>query len=299
MTMISLDARILRSLRLASAPVSVEQLASEGHVRPEETIARIGELRAAGYEIEENPQRSFRLVSTPDRLIADDIASRIGEGCRLAREVLVFEKTQSTNDVAARLGHSGAGEGVVVFAETQTAGRGRLGRKWESASREGLWFSVLLRPRLQLRAWPRLPTWAAVAVAEGIEEIIACRAMIKWPNDIFIGGKKIAGILIESHPDEDRRENFAVVGIGINVNQTHFPEPLTAKASSLREIAGGALLDRQQIAAAVLRRLDALYQKLSDDAFPELLAAAESRSFLRGRWVEAQIASGANGAAGA
>src|SRR5438128_7458611 len=99
MTMLSLDARILRSLRFAAAPVLVEQLAGEAHVRPEEILARIGELRAAGYEIEENPQRGFRLVSTPDRLIADDIASRVSEDCRLAREILVFEKTKSTNDV--------------------------------------------------------------------------------------------------------------------------------------------------------------------------------------------------------
>jgi BirA family biotin operon repressor/biotin-[acetyl-CoA-carboxylase] ligase len=290
MTRLSLDARILRSLHLARGHLSAEQLAAEALVRPEEIAARIRELCAAGFEIEAHPHFGYRLVVAPDRLVADDLASRLDENCRLAREILVFEKTRSTNDIATQLGRSGAAEGAVVFAETQTTGRGRLGRKWESSSREGLWFSILLRPELPLRAWPRLTIWVAVAVAQGIEKSVACEAMIKWPNDIYIGGKKTVGILIESHPAE--QNGFAVAGIGVNVNQGSFPSSLADKAGSLRQVAE-RVLDRAEIAVAILRQLDALYPKLSDTSFPELLAAAEARSFLRGRWVVAQGSDGA------
>ena len=96
------------------------------------------------------------------------------------------------------MAREGAAEGLVIFAETQTAGRGRLGRRWESDSHKGLWFSVLLRPRFSTALWTRIATWAAVAIAEAIEAETACRAQIKWPNDIYIGGKKVTGILIES-----------------------------------------------------------------------------------------------------
>jgi len=216
----------------------------------------------------------------PDLLLADDLLALL-EGCELVREIQVIEETDSTNNVVAQLGHAGAGEGLVVFAETQTAGRGRLGRKWESASRQGLWFSMLMRPHFPMPSWTRLTTWAAVGVASGIEAATGCQTAIKWPNDIYIGGKKVVGILIETHAG---KEAFAVVGIGVNVNQTGFPEPISSTATSLR-LAAGHPLERPQVAVSILRALDHWSRKL-DSGFFEIVAAAEERSYLRGRRVE-------------
>jgi len=182
------------------------------------------------------------------------------------------------------LGRAGVAEGLVVFAERQTAGRGRLGRKWESVSHKGLWFSLLLRPTFALADWSRLTTWAAVGIARGLEEALpGCRASIKWPNDIYLGGKKAVGILSESAAGP---KGYAVVGIGVNVNHTRadFPEELLARATSLREAAAldAAPLERHAVAAALLHQLDALYPAL-EQQFASIVAEAQARSFLLGR----------------
>lgn len=274
----SLDSGILKTLRAASRHVPAAELAALLKTTPAHLATQIGELALAGYDIEEHPHFGYKLLATPDRLISDDLAAML-DGVRLAREILVFENTASTNDLAARMGREGAAEGLVIFAESQTAGRGRLGRRWESDVRMGLWFSLLLRPDFSHALWTRLTTWAAVAVAETIEEVTSCKAEIKWPNDIFVGGKKVTGILIESHFDKSHAP-FAVAGIGVNVNHVEFPPEIAQRAGSLR-LACGKFLDRQNLAAAMLRRLDAL---LKND-FLAIVARAESRSFLRGQWI--------------
>lgn len=219
-------------------------------------------------------------------LNAEAIATLLPGARRIGRELLVLEETTSTNDVAAQLGRDGLPEGLVVFAERQSAGRGRLQRKWESAARRGLWFSVLLRPAWAASAWARLTTWAGVGIARGLEEALpGCRAEIKWPNDVYLCGKKAAGILSESAAGPN---GWAVVGIGVNVNHLcgDFPEELRSRATSLREAAGpGALpLDRHAVAAALLRQLDATYAAVEDD-FASLVEQAERRSLLIGRRV--------------
>lgn len=186
--------------------------------------------------------------------------------------------------MAVQLGREGAPEGVAVFAERQTSGRGRLSRRWESPPRRGLWFSLLLRPAFSQAIWARLTTWAAVGVARGIEETLPeCHAAIKWPNDIYLGGRKAVGILCESASGPN---GYAVVGIGVNVNQTpaDFPEELRKRATSLREAAGrgAAPLNRHAAAAALLRHLDALYTAMETD-FAAIVAEAQERSLLIGR----------------
>lgn len=289
------DTGILRALRAASAHLPAAELANELRVSPETVAAQIAELKTAGYDIEAHPHFGYRLISAPDRLIACDLAG-MTQGAALAREIVVFEKTDSTNDVAARMAREGAAEGLVIFAETQTAGRGRLGRRWESDSHMGLWFSLLLRPRLAAPLWTRIATWAAVALAEAIESETSCRAQIKWPNDIYIEGKKVTGILIESHcspvqshcdplKSSGDQAGFVILGIGVNVNHTQFPPELPL-AASLRMMAGRPF-DRQKTAAAILLALDRLYPQLGH-RFDLILAAAESRSFLKGKWIQAR-----------
>lgn len=282
----ALDARLLAALRASSVHLPATDLAAELLAPIEVVKARLVELRHAGFEIDERPGLGFRLLASPDRLIADDLFARLGS-CPLVREIVVFEETDSTNEMAMRRGRQGAAGGLVIFAEHQTAGRGRFGRHWASASHRGLWFSILLRPALPMALWPRLTTWAAVALADAVEGAIGLPAAIKWPNDLHIAGKKVAGILAESGSDHVG-EPFAVVGIGVNVNHeaADFPTEISAKATSLRVVTGRSI-DRTALAAAILQSLDRRSSQLGDD-FAALIAATTRRSYLLGRWIHVQ-----------
>lgn len=208
------------------------------------------------------------------------LAARLA-GCRLARELRVLAETSSTNDVAAAAGRAGERAGLVVIADRQAAGRGRRGRRWEDAAGEGLALSLLVRPSLPVRRWARLTTWAAVAVAEAAAELTGGETRIKWPNDVYAGDRKLAGILVET---EIGANGFAVVGIGVNVNQRQFPAALAARAVSLRQLAAGRPVARDDVAVAVLAALDRWWEAL-DDRFDLLVRAAEQRGYLLGKTV--------------
>jgi BirA family biotin operon repressor/biotin-[acetyl-CoA-carboxylase] ligase len=284
MTSRSLDSQLLRALRESAVHLTSTDLANQLGAPVGAVKSGLAELCAAGFEIEDRPGFGFRLLGVPDRLVADDLFARLGD-CSLIREILVLEETESTNDFAMQRGLQGAEGGLAVFAERQTAGRGRFGRRWESASHKGLWFSLLLRPSLPLPQWSRLTTWAAVALASAIEEMIRARAEIKWPNDIYLEGKKAAGILAEVGVDPGGAA-FAVLGIGVNVNHepSDFPAELSGKAGSLREFAGD-WVDRSAFAVTLLRALNARTPDLRN-AFGKIVRDAALRSALLGRWIQ-------------
>jgi BirA family biotin operon repressor/biotin-[acetyl-CoA-carboxylase] ligase len=296
--MIPGDAALLVALRSDPVHLPASELGRQLGLTPSALEARIRGLRVAGFDIEERPGFGYRLLSSPDRLIADDLWARLAsadaepETGAFLREILVFEETGSTNDLAEGLGRQGVAGGVAIFAERQTAGRGRFGRRWESAAHRGLWFSLLLRPALPFAQWARLTTWAGAAVAAALEECAACRAAIKWPNDVLLDGKKAAGILIEAGTDTDSQP-FAVVGIGINANQQteEFPPELGQSAISLR-MASGRDVERPALAATVLHALAARSSLVESD-FDQLLREATDRSALLGRWIRVQTGSGA------
>ena len=277
----TLDARILRTLRGASVHVPAGELAEQLGVSLEQVEQVLEGLRVAGFDIESRPGLGCRLVAEPDRIMADDLYSRL-EDSPVAGEILVFEETASTNDVAQRLGREGHPGAVIVFAERQTAGRGRFGRRWDSADHAGLWFSLLLRPEWPVARWPRLTTWAGVCVARAVERFVQKDVQLKWPNDVLIQGRKIAGILIESAVDASGAL-FAVAGIGVNVNQVEFPEELEGRAASLRQFAGEAL-PRVALAAVLLEELGKGWVCLAAD-FSRTVTEAARRSSLLGSWV--------------
>jgi BirA family biotin operon repressor/biotin-[acetyl-CoA-carboxylase] ligase len=285
------DAALLTALRGSSLHLPATELAAQAGLEPAALAVRLEGLRAAGFEFEHHPTLGFRFVSAPDRLIADDLWARLaipsGEHPPLAdflREILVLEETGSTNDVAAGLGRQGAAGGVLVLAETQTSGRGRFGRRWASASHRGLWLSLLVRPTAPLGEWPRLTTWAAVCVAAAVDRFSPTPATIKWPNDVLLEGRKVAGILIEMGTDA-RGESFAVVGIGLNVNHEadDFPPELADLAQSIRLVAGTPI-DRSALLVALLQELHTHWPNMQN-GFDRLVATASRRSTLLGRWV--------------
>jgi BirA family biotin operon repressor/biotin-[acetyl-CoA-carboxylase] ligase len=194
-----------------------------------------------------------------DRLVADELRAALGKS-RLGNKIVVVEEARSTNDLVWEAADRGEAEGFVVFAERQTAGRGQYGRRWESASYQGLWFSFLLRPPITLNESPLLTSLLAGAIAATIMAETGCAASIKPPNDIYVAGRKIAGVLVEGRTASDG-SYLAIAGIGVNVNQTaaDFPVELQATAGSLR-MATGRLIPRAQLAVALLRKLETDYR---------------------------------------
>ena len=292
MSLLSLDARLLVALRAAAVHLLPGDFGEVLGVPREQIASALTRLRGAGFDIEEKPGLGCRLLASPDRLIADDLLARIGSGTPacgnpLAREILTFEETSSTNDVAARIGREGHAGGLLVFAERQTAGRGRFGRRGDSAPHAGLWVSLLLRPAVATPLWVRLTTWAGVCVAAAIERVTGLRTQVKWPNDVLIGGKKIAGILTECASDTGHRM-FAVVGIGLNVNHDAMPADIADRAASLRQIAGRTF-DRSEIAAAIVTELASCLPDV-DTAFHTILAEAARRSPIIGKWIRLDAA---------
>jgi len=180
----------------------------------------------------------------------------------IGNEIVVVVETTSTNDLAWQMAQQGNATGLVVFAERQTAGRGQRGNQWESAPQLGLWFSILLRPQIEPADSARLTKWAIETVARTIEEETGIAVQIKMPNDIQVGQRKVAGVLVEMRVEKSGRY-AAIVGIGVNVNHAaaDFPDALNATAGSLA-IATGKQVDRQSFAVALLRNLDRSYDEL-------------------------------------
>lgn len=217
-----------------------------------------------------------------DRLSTD----RVGQPMR------GFEELGSTNEKAAAWAHEGAPEGAVVLTEYQTTGRGRHGRTWTADKGQNLLFSVVLRPELPSDRLSLITVAAGVAVAEAIEQFVSpYRAVIEWPNDVLLEGRKTCGILSESSLAPPNDDAVVILGVGLNVNQTDFPDALADTATSLR-LTTGRLLPRAELMAHLLtaleRRYDAVQsQQSSRDAvraaFEERLASLHEQTTLRVR----------------
>jgi BirA family biotin operon repressor/biotin-[acetyl-CoA-carboxylase] ligase len=196
----------------------------------------------------------------PDGLVAKELQADLTSGV-IGREIIVLEQTASTNDAILQITNANSKEGLVVFAEHQTAGRGQRGNRWESAEGKGLWFSILLRPKIDLANSPQLTAWAAEVVSGAIQNEFSLAPTIKPPNDVQIDGRKVAGVLVEMRAQE-KAAHLAIAGIGVNVNQSRedFPEELKSRAISLA-MALGKQIDRQSFAVALLRKLDRTYRE--------------------------------------
>ena len=179
--------------------------------------------------------------------------------CVIGREIVVLDQATSTNDSILEMTTPATEQGLVVFAEYQTAGRGQRGNRWESAAHKGLWFSILLRPKIEMDKSPKLTAWAAKSVADTIQTQFSLPAKVKWPNDVRVYDRKVAGVLVEMRAQENA-PHIAVLGIGINVNHAaeNFPEEIRPRAISLA-IALDRQVSREELAVALLRDLDQTY----------------------------------------
>jgi BirA family transcriptional regulator, biotin operon repressor / biotin---[acetyl-CoA-carboxylase] ligase len=218
----------------------------------------------------------------------DSLWQQLASGFFAGRPARLLATTGSTNLDALEAGRLGAAAGTLIVAETQTGGRGRLGRQWLSPPGTGLYFSVILRPRLIPADLPKITLAAGLAVCKGVEAETGLQPAIKWPNDLLLGGHKFCGILAESE-FSPRNEPLVALGIGLNVNtpSTAFPAEFAGKATSLL-IAAGRHYHRGPLLAAVLTNLDQALAQLEAGGFAKILAEWRQRDASTGRrltWV--------------
>lgn len=226
------------------------------------------QLKEAGYQIESQPKKGYRLLESADRLVGADIESRLAPDC-LCLRVECLETVDSTNTRAKQLAELGEPEGTLVVAEEQTAGKGRRGRGWASEPGIGIWMSLILRPQLKPQQAASVTLVAAMAVAKGIRECCGLETGIKWPNDVVINGKKVCGILTETSSEPDYI-HYAVPGIGINANTPEFPEELRDRATSIY-LETGKKTDRNALIAAVMNAFSDYYRRYLETADLSLL----------------------------
>ena len=204
----------------------------------------------------------------------------------MGNKIFVFETIDSTNACARTLGDIDTPEGAVVFADFQTNGRGRLGRMWISEPESNLLFSVLLRPAVKAEMAGLLTLYASAAVARAIEHCVGESVECKWPNDLLLHGKKFCGILLENS-FQPSGLGYAIVGVGINVNQRTLPAEITGKATSLARETGKEY-DRKQVLQAVLTEMDALYVSAGKGDFSRVVSEWTKRCLMFGKGVKVQ-----------
>jgi len=274
--------QIVSWLRAAGGPVSGEELARRLGCSRAAVWKHVVALRAYGYRIAASRALGYTLAETPDRLGPAELAPYLSGTWR---RVEWLAETDSTQRVARDLARDGAPEGTVVIAEAQTAGRGRLGRTWHSPPGQSLYCSVVLRPTVDPAAVPQLALVAGIAVAVTVVEVTGLAATIKWPNDVLVGGRKIAGILTEMEAEVERvRHVVCGIGVNLNVPADGFPPELADKATSLLAQSGRPV-DRAAFTGRLLGALEARYGRYLAQGFSAMRSEWEGYSCLTGKAV--------------
>ncbi len=272
--------KIIHFLKHAQGYLSGEEISRTLDMSRAAVWKYIQELRKEGYDIEAVPHLGYKLLSAPDKLLSHEVHSGL-KTKRIGCQFFYHESLASTMDEAFKLGMEGAPEGTVVCAEMQTKGRGRLGRGWISPKYKGIYCSIILRPKLSPSDLSKLTLLSAVAVAEAVEGVAHIQPTIKWPNDILVKGKKLAGILTELRAEVDQMK-FVVVGIGLNVNNVS--SHLIDGATSLKNETGSSF-SRVQLLQEILRAFERWYIRCEGGDFEDVLFAWKHRSSTLGKRV--------------
>jgi BirA family biotin operon repressor/biotin-[acetyl-CoA-carboxylase] ligase len=249
-----MEEKIIELLRKHDEYLSGEDLSKELKVSRQALWKHVQNLKELGFDIAAVPHLGYRLVSSPDRLYDFEIQHGL-KTKSLGRKVLYFDSLDSTMDMATKLAMQGCPEGTLVLAEAQSKGRGRMGRAWHSPKYKGLYFSLVLRPKISVDKAAVITLLCGVSIAEAVKEISGSDVQIKWPNDILIRNKKLGGILTEIKAEMDEAA-FMIIGVGLNINNDK--KSLITGATSLREEAGSSF-KRVEVLRAILQRLEAHY----------------------------------------
>ncbi|MGE5703824.1 MAG: biotin--[acetyl-CoA-carboxylase] ligase [Clostridia bacterium] len=249
----------------------------------------IEELREEGYCFEAVRKSGYRLVSAPDSISAEQIIAGLTTAS-IGKHIVAYDTVETTQRLAHEEAAKGAPEGTIVIAEQQMIGKGRMGRPWHSPKGTGIWMSMIIRPSIPLDKAPQMTLVTAVAMAKAIESILPdLKVQIKWPNDLFINGKKCCGILTELNAEENRVK-YLVIGIGLNVNNVleDYPEELHSVATSVR-IESGVAVKRAELIQAFCRSFEREYQFYLENGFERVRVEWEESSYTLGRLVTVHI----------
>ena len=259
---------------LISSKLSVSRAAIWKHIQ---------KLREDGYVIESSPKKGYFLKKASDLLLPNEIREGLTTEIFGRGDIVYFSETDSTNTRAKELADQGAPEGTVIVSEKQTDGRGRKGRNWFSPSREGIYVSLILRPGISPDEAPKTTLLTAVAVAEALISLTLLKVSIKWPNDILINGKKIAGILTEIRAEIDAID-YIIVGLGLNVNTPDFPDDIKEKATSIL-IETGKHFPRVRVIREYLKQYERYYKIFERIGFEPILKRWKELSNIIGRQI--------------
>ena len=263
---------------------SIPELAEKFSTKPKFVNEALRGLVVWGYKFEFDCKSDVRFISAPDAIFPHEIEHHLKTKF-IGRNIVSYFSIPSTNTHAFALADEGAVEGTIVIAEKQTAGKGRLGRKWSSPAKSGLWVSLVLRPKLPPAELPGLSIMTAAALASTIRSRLDLDAMIKWPNDVLLDDGKVAGILTEMAAELDKTRHV-IVGVGINVNQHRkdFPASLRNKATSLL-LESGDRIDRIKFLADFLLTFENFYLDFKKKGLKPLLPKVRKISSLIGNQV--------------
>jgi len=279
--------KILDFLKKKNEYVSGEEISQHLGISRQALWKHIQDLRDTGYDIVAVPHLGYRLIMCPDRLLPYELTHGL-ETKIIGRKIYYFERVSSTMDVAMQLGNQNVPEGTLVVAESQTKGRGRLGRSWTSPKYKGIYLSLILKPDILPACAPVLTLMAAVSICEGISRISGIEPQIKWPNDILIHNKKVGGILTELEAELDAI-SFVIIGIGLNVNNES--NELPREATSLKEAkknlsARQENINRIELLKEILRKIEDNYLILLKKSSSPILEKWRSYNITLGRRVE-------------
>ncbi len=279
--------QIIDSLKKTPDYISGEEISHVLKISRAAVWKYVEDLRQLGYDIVAVPHLGYRLMSCPDKLFPQEIQYHLGTNL-LGKKIVYHETIDSTMDAAFDLARGGAPEGTVVCAETQTQGRGRLGRLWVSPKGKGIYTSLILRPKISPLEVARLIFLSAVAVSWAIKTVTGLTSLIKWPNDLMVKNKKLAGILTELSTDIDQVK-FVVIGIGVNVNTS--VSSLPAHTTSLKQETKHEQ-PRVALFQEMLRELEKRYLGLIREGFDPLLKEWKQLSTTLNRRVRVVDSSG-------
>ncbi len=267
--------------------VSGEEISKKLKVSRTAVWKHIRGLREEGYKIDSSPRLGYRLVSVPDLLLPKELQDGLDTAV-LGKKIYHQAETDSTNRLARQLAHDGEPEGSIVLAEVQHGGRGRLGRHW-SSPQGGIWLSLILRPQIAPYEAQLLTLAAAVAAVEATRVVAGIEPGIKWPNDLLIGERKVAGILTEVSAEMER-VNFLILGVGVNANFSadSFPGELKSTAATLLEQSGHPV-DRAAWVRTFLVNMEKLYFDSLSLGFVRVLELWRSYSVTLGRVVSVRL----------
>ncbi len=276
--------RVLSLLRAQSgAWVSGQELGEQLGMTRSALWKHVVALRRRGHQISATRGKGYCYDAGPDRLETEEIQAGLGTESLGRTRVVHFDETDSTQSRARELAAAGAPHGTLVVAEGQTGGRGRKGRTWFSPAREGIYASLVLRPPLTPTQAPRITLLSAVAVADALIQASGLQIHIKWPNDLLVGERKLAGILTEMSAEMDSVA-FAIVGLGLNVNTARFPTDLRGRATSLL-LESGQPHSRVALLQRVLEQYERWYTVFLEQGFPPVARRWRELSRMLGRTI--------------